>query len=200
MTAVIPRLGALLPDRELLLADHLGPFASLRPDVVGELVRRTRHRLEHLRRQEFFAELRIGQNLRDLGVDLGHDLARRAGGREQPEPGRGFVVRQTAFGDGRNVGSERQALATADTEDLDLSCAERRQREADADRHQIDVPGDDVGERRRGAADRKRTRLNSSHVRISYAVFCLKKKKKKQLQQQNKKKKKHIQKKKKNKN
>src|SRR3989442_11558722 len=39
---------------------------------------------------------------------------------------------------------------------------------------------------RRGAAfrprafsrDRKSTRLNSSHVRISYAVFCLKKKKK----------------------
>src|SRR3989442_11268508 len=29
------------------------------------------------------------------------------------------------------------------------------------------------------SADRKSTRLNSSHVRISYAVFCLKKKKKK---------------------
>src|SRR5690349_22437848 len=28
-------------------------------------------------------------------------------------------------------------------------------------------------------ADRKSTRLNSSHVEISYAVFCLKKKKKK---------------------
>src|SRR3989442_10081168 len=28
------------------------------------------------------------------------------------------------------------------------------------------------------AKDRKSTRLNSSHVRISYAVFCLKKKKK----------------------
>src|SRR5690606_18262279 len=27
-----------------------------------------------------------------------------------------------------------------------------------------------------GAADRKSTRLNSSHVKISYAVFCLKKK------------------------
>src|SRR5690625_6213989 len=27
-----------------------------------------------------------------------------------------------------------------------------------------------------GAADRKSTRLNSSHVAISYAVFCLKKK------------------------
>src|SRR5690554_7364349 len=30
-----------------------------------------------------------------------------------------------------------------------------------------------------GNGDRKSTRLNSSHVRISYAVFCLKKKKKK---------------------
>src|SRR5699024_11547586 len=31
--------------------------------------------------------------------------------------------------------------------------------------------------------DRKSTRLNSSHVSISYAVFCLKKKKKKQTAQ-----------------
>src|SRR6266496_5536712 len=31
----------------------------------------------------------------------------------------------------------------------------------------------------RYAQDRKSTRLNSSHVEISYAVFCLKKKKKK---------------------
>src|SRR6266496_4116060 len=31
-----------------------------------------------------------------------------------------------------------------------------------------------------GQADRKSTRLNSSHVEISYAVFCLKKKKKKE--------------------
>src|SRR5690349_22880162 len=30
--------------------------------------------------------------------------------------------------------------------------------------------------------DRKSTRLNSSHVEISYAVFCLKKKKKKSIQ------------------
>src|SRR5215475_14114512 len=32
--------------------------------------------------------------------------------------------------------------------------------------------------RHRGREDRKSTRLNSSHVKISYAVFCLKKKKK----------------------
>src|SRR5690606_40376347 len=33
--------------------------------------------------------------------------------------------------------------------------------------------------------DRKSTRLNSSHVKISYAVFCLKKKKKKTNQSSN---------------
>src|SRR5438874_10662405 len=35
--------------------------------------------------------------------------------------------------------------------------------------------------------DRKSTRLNSSHVEISYAVFCLKKKKKKHKEKQKKK-------------
>src|SRR5439155_15094048 len=44
------------------------------------------------------------------------------------------------------------------------------------------VPGGDEGAgttvvQRRTDIDRKSTRLNSSHVAISYAVFCLKKKK-----------------------
>src|SRR5256885_3562887 len=34
-----------------------------------------------------------------------------------------------------------------------------------------------IGRERAGDADRKSTRLNSSHLVISYAVFCLKKKK-----------------------
>src|SRR3712207_3320226 len=34
----------------------------------------------------------------------------------------------------------------------------------------------DVYSGQQGASDRKRTRLNSSHANISYAVFCLKKK------------------------
>src|SRR6266576_6501105 len=37
--------------------------------------------------------------------------------------------------------------------------------------------GDAAGRARTVARDRKSTRLNSSHVEISYAVFCLKKKK-----------------------
>src|SRR5690606_40978236 len=38
------------------------------------------------------------------------------------------------------------------------------------------VAGDEGGRAATGLSDRKSTRLNSSHVKISYAVFCLKKK------------------------
>src|SRR5256885_8152441 len=41
----------------------------------------------------------------------------------------------------------------------------------------FDIEGNLVGGRKR-QQDRKSTRLNSSHLVISYAVFCLKKKKK----------------------
>src|SRR5690606_39280583 len=40
---------------------------------------------------------------------------------------------------------------------------------------ETEAPG--VGRSRTTKSDRKSTRLNSSHVKISYAVFCLKKKK-----------------------
>src|SRR5690349_22939051 len=40
----------------------------------------------------------------------------------------------------------------------------------------LDTEGDDLVDLFRGVSDRKSTRLNSSHVEISYAVFCLKKK------------------------
>src|ERR1039457_7374802 len=45
-------------------------------------------------------------------------------------------------------------------------------------KHHQPGPGKLVdGQQCRGAGDRKSTRLNSSHLVISYAVFCLKKKK-----------------------
>src|SRR5690625_7491807 len=65
------------------------------------------------------------------------------------------------------------------------------QQQADAQRHrrqQPALPAPGIGEEAEGCSgivlqhqvenrDRKSTRLNSSHVAISYAVFCLKKKK-----------------------
>src|SRR5437660_8172990 len=52
------------------------------------------------------------------------------------------------------------------------------ERRPDAEEHSEHVHRGRVG------ADRKSTRLNSSHVAISYAVFCLKKKKKRKAQSQ----------------
>src|SRR5690606_40094595 len=41
----------------------------------------------------------------------------------------------------------------------------------------VDFPISPYAATKRAGEDRKSTRLNSSHVKISYAVFCLKKKK-----------------------
>src|SRR5690349_22006233 len=53
------------------------------------------------------------------------------------------------------------------------SCLEPQRQRGGGPRRHPRPPGD------RSWQDRKSTRLNSSHVEISYAVFCLKKKKKK---------------------
>src|SRR2546426_5835410 len=45
------------------------------------------------------------------------------------------------------------------------------------DQHPVEVEDDCLDHRALGTSDRKSTRLNSSHLVISYAVFCLKKKK-----------------------
>src|SRR5205814_10329929 len=51
--------------------------------------------------------------------------------------------------------------------------------QGDARLGRVAVPLHGPPTRRRRREDRKSTRLNSSHLGISYAVFCLKKKKKK---------------------
>src|SRR5690606_40104155 len=59
--------------------------------------------------------------------------------------------------------ARRFSLAAAGTKPC--QCRQAQQAEGDAWNHP-----------RRCTRDRKSTRLNSSHVKISYAVFCLKKK------------------------
>src|SRR5438874_3589791 len=54
---------------------------------------------------------------------------------------------------------------------------DRRQRAAQVVRADRQEPVLHLRELDQRVADRKSTRLNSSHVEISYAVFCLKKKK-----------------------
>src|SRR5688500_19886377 len=78
----------------------------------------------------------------------------------------------TLFRSRRLVGVSQAAPSTLAGHDGQIRGADRRR-----------APGHRGGELarvlRRDPEDRKSTRLNSSHLVISYAVFCLKKKKKK---------------------
>src|SRR2546426_1053570 len=77
---------------------------------------------------------------------------------------------------GVHVDLERQRLQGLQHARREVQVAERREEQrgglARDARDAHEAAGDDSGE-----GDRKSTRLNSSHLVISYAVFCLKKKK-----------------------
>src|SRR3712207_6990148 len=73
----------------------------------------------------------------------------------------------------------RQVLLERGARGLDPAAVPRRHRvRAGLGGHRAGgVPGGDEDVLPHRRADRKSTRLNSSHANISYAVFCLKKKK-----------------------
>src|SRR6266498_3717441 len=107
------------------------------------------------------------------------DRVGERGGRLEPEP----LLRLRGVADParreelhRELAVERQAPAGRRGDGV----GERRDH-AERPRGDPDAPRADAERPRRlahepGGGDRKSTRLNSSHVRISYAVFCLKKK------------------------
>src|SRR5471032_1865950 len=101
-------------------------------------------------------------------------------------------------------GVEREILVSLDPDRLQavgLTAVDVSQRlrgtNVDVAGGRAEIGGRDQAIRTLAGADRKSTRLNSSHITISYAVFCLKKKKKNNYIHTNQKKKKKNKKKKK---
>src|SRR5690606_40101495 len=138
---------------------------------------------EALGERRQFDVARLGHRSRVEGGDL---VVVPVGGAHEPggvphlgdvHPGR---VDTVAFQPGGVVGEVR-----ADRADQDRVQSETAQAEADVGGDPspayfqfVDEEGQgDLGELVGDELDRKSTRLNSSHVKISYAVFCLKKKK-----------------------
>src|SRR5207253_8320239 len=72
-----------------------------------------------------------------------------------------------------DVGAEQERADGREHETPARRTREREKRDREGDRAERDEGDAAFGEE----LDRKSTRLNSSHVAISYAVFCLKKKK-----------------------
>src|SRR5690606_41011135 len=90
------------------------------------------------------------------------------------------LSRQAMSGDAALAEPLRGARARGQVEghQIEQRGLQSRARNVPALQEQIDAAHEHVGEdRSMGGPDRKSTRLNSSHVKISYAVFCLKKKK-----------------------
>src|SRR5699024_12552674 len=84
-----------------------------------------------------------------------------------PPPPRSTLFPYTTLFRSRHARGQRRALRRAEGGLSGAAAHRLRRRVLDGGRAEAE-----------GAGDRKSTRLNSSHVSISYAVFCLKKKKK----------------------
>src|SRR6266496_16615 len=167
----LPRLTDERPERIPLHAEE--PRAELGVEPVDEMVDQER---------DVAATLAQGGELEVQDVQPVEEIRAEAAARD--------FGREVAIGAGDDPHVHRHrpgpadgpdVLLLDDPEELDL----QRERElADLVQEQRAVVGHHeepgVGlHRRREGPDRKSTRLNSSHVEISYAVFCLKKKKKK---------------------
>src|SRR5690606_39508078 len=105
----------------------------------------------------------------DVVVGDRHSLRVSGGARGVDDVG-GVVVCRPGQRGGRLFGDRR----IVEVDDLpDLTVQPRPQIRGGQGGSRGGVPQDEL--QPRGGQDRKSTRLNSSHVKISYAVFCLKK-------------------------
>src|SRR6266704_6059674 len=102
-------------------------------------------------------------------VEEGDDLVRVAGHEICVEGVEAWSTRFTIELNGRWEHNWTAVEVTAAAGTSDLRLEGLRDRDYDV----VDIAGNPFT----NALDRKSTRLNSSHVSISYAVFCLKKKK-----------------------
>src|SRR5699024_11401819 len=98
----------------------------------------------------------IGEDPSEVADLTGHSRAKREG---EPDLGTGCP----------------DPTSTTACERIDHRPLDRNRQRRERDRAR-ELEAHEPEERRERALDRKSTRLNSSHVSISYAVFCLKKK------------------------
>src|SRR6266850_359136 len=140
------------------IAERLGRPAAKALDVAGHNVERTR-REARLDADGDVDDLHRQTRLRQSGAQL---LFRDGKERERPA---------SDFGDEGRAFRTRQALGAGSV--VDRACMAVADQDSGCGGHHVTA-----GNESNPVLDRKSTRLNSSHLVISYAVFCLKKKKK----------------------
>src|SRR5690625_2714110 len=160
-----PATGALVDDDLAAYEDLAAPYAprlgpidsagqALGPD--GALV------------AERFGGLEVSGRFREEQFRIARLARQRVGGWSRPPGVRGFVGNDGGHVHGAALRSEVHAVERANRSTVGHG--------GETDVQQCSGREDDELGSGHGGIDRKSTRLNSSHVAISYAVFCLKKK------------------------
>ena len=112
--------------RAFLVLDELGGGRRVLADRLGALV------------EEFRPHIGQLQGRCGVGIDLLHDGIRRAGRRDQGEPGDGNQVGVAGLGGGRHVGRHRAARPVGDAEELGLPGLLEAQRGGDVAEEDVD--------------------------------------------------------------
>src|SRR3954453_4043613 len=144
---------AIKRPRTELSRDKQNVFAGFRPHEPGELIRRHRRDLGAAPDQTI-PHLRLRQDLVDGLVQLRHDLARRAGGREDSDPMRHVDVLHAGLRQGRNVRQRGRPFRGGHGERLRLAGGDLRQRREQYRKGEIAPPVQQSLERRAAAFER----------------------------------------------
>ena len=102
-------------------------------------------------RARFAGSLSASRDLLRQPVD---DRLRRAGGRDEAVPGQHLVLRNAELDHRRHVGQTCKARAARHRQEPHLAGLRKRQRVRQAGEHRRDMPGHEIGHRRRAAAIR----------------------------------------------
>src|SRR5262245_9702872 len=148
----------LHPDR----LNDLGSRIGLRADKRGELFRRAAAGRFDPGSEQFFAHLWHRQYFSDRAVQLEHNLARRARGRDDALPD-AEIVAWKRLGNGWNLRRERKALGADQAENFDLLVAPKWQRHVDALHAEGNVAGKNAGDLRGPAAIGHHAEMGAGH-------------------------------------
>ena len=106
----------------------------------------------HAERLELRLDIRHRQHVVHRLVDLIGDRGRRAGRRDDRKPRARREIAQARFAQGRHLREQLRPLGRGDGENFRLAAAMHRHRRAEIVEEQIDIAGENVGQRRAGAA------------------------------------------------
>src|SRR5689334_17164904 len=130
--------------------DQLAPLRDLGGDALAEGCGRAAAGIDAIAAE---ALDQLGRAYRAVagGGELGDDVRRRSGWRHHADPQDALIAGHAELGDGREIRGQRRARAARDREHPELAGGHMRRRGRVGVQLELDLPGEEIGHRRRGA-------------------------------------------------